>query len=72
MRNLLRLLSIRDRITRERKPAAPGTCTECGCTDSRACVRGKKNEIPKTCRWANEAHTLCTFCLPAQPQGEPK
>ena len=36
-----------------------GICEICGCTDDHVCVRPLGLEA---CGWANDEHTLCTFC----------
>lgn len=38
----------------------PGTCSECGCTDERACV---DEETGARCYWADEFRTLCSACV---------
>jgi hypothetical protein len=41
----------------------PGTCSECGCTDDRACV---DDEDGVRCSWADPDRTICSFCAHAQ------
>ena len=36
----------------------PGTCRECGCTDTHACDGG--------CSWVDAEHTLCSACAPEE------
>lgn len=37
--------------------STPGLCTFCGCSDTNGCEGG--------CAWANEDHTLCSYCAAA-------
>jgi len=47
----------------EAKPAPIyGTCTDCGCTDYRACN--------PPCCWVNVEHTLCSRCWEKRNPGE--
>jgi hypothetical protein len=41
------------------KPAQPGTCRECECTDDAACM----TEFGP-CSWVDTTHTLCSGCAP--------
>lgn len=54
----LGLHSILDGIEKARRQLRPGICSECGCTESTACI----DERGEPCGWSDQSETLCTAC----------
>jgi hypothetical protein len=54
------------------KKGVCGSCRGCGCSDGSRCLIAAKSGLNEFCKWADDTHTLCSFCAAKSPKNRKK